>query len=171
MSRWLSMLQMLGWKWWIELFGKVVGYGHFSMILHCLSSTGNICLPSLVLGLMFLDVYVYYVYCAFSVCVSNICVCVYVCVFSVYVCVNSGCWKFIVFDVLSGSLFVLEVCCECYFFYGLCVFYRLCIICIVFMFVIFYVSYVLYGWMSNVYLCFMSPFAIFQLFVTMSIEG
>jgi hypothetical protein len=55
-------------------------------------------------------------------CVSNMCVCVYVCAFNVCVCVNSGCWKFIVLDVLSGSLFVLEVCCECFVSYGLCVF-------------------------------------------------
>lgn len=115
------------------------------MILHCLSSTCNIRLLSIVLGLMFLDVYVYCVYCVFNVFVSSMCVCVYVYIFTICVCVFVfvsllSMFVFLVFMSMSlvvvliidvGSswclmchmnvFFVFEVYCECFVFYGLCV--------------------------------------------------
>jgi len=151
------------------------------MILHCLSSTCNICLLSLVLGLMFFDVYVYCAYFVFNVFVSSMCVCVYVCVFSIYVYVYLC--LFISLVVVStidvGSswclmchmnvFFVLEVYCECFVFYGLCVLNAFSMI---------YTSYVLglcLLWfvclIYDVCPCLISPFAICWSLFGVSIEG
>jgi hypothetical protein len=76
--------------------------------------------------------------------------------------VNNEPWKFIVLMCQMEVCFVLEVCCECFVFYGLCVFnvssmvyasyYLLCLCLLWFVCHMFCVS--------DVCLCLLSPFVI-----------
>jgi hypothetical protein len=78
------------------------------MILHCLSSTCNIHLLSLVLGLMFLFLVCVFVSMFVSLLFVYVCICLYLyclclCLFvSIRIfrgCVNNRCWKFMACDV------------------------------------------------------------------------